>query len=449
MIYIIDEGNSLGWFSLNAKSGLLSIAAHPIDAEAKQTVVIIIAAEDQANIGTRRRITTTVTLSIIDCNDNVPQFEYVYDPVIVTENQVVGTEISRVTAHDIDAGDNGRVIYSIANIDHVPFMIDHMTGVIMSTDQLDYETMSRQYHLQVRASDRGTPYRRENETVIDIEVRDVNDNAPRFEQANCVGYVTRDAPLGTKMMVVSAVDIEPGNIISYRIIGGNTQNCFEMVLITGSLNLDCDISYFGDLLSSWSLLVTANDGKHDADPLSINITLVNADPSIQLSTSFGNINCQKTSAIGDLLMQKEDQNEAESQLTAASYDYIENVNRPVFSHDIVTHLEIPENLPIGHELSTLTASDPDPGYNGMVNYVITSGNQQGKFKVDTYSGSLYLISALDRESTVQYTLEITVCDMGKPAKFNSITVEIVLLDINDNVPVFEKEVYHILIHENR
>ena len=439
---------------LDAATGLLSIATQHLDAETRQSVVLVVAAEDQANIGTRHRTTTTVTLSITDCNDNAPQFDSINTAIIVTENQLIGTEISRVVAHDADSGDNGRVTYSIANIDDVPFAIDHMTGVIVTTRQLDYEAMQRLYRLQIRASDRGTPYRRENQTLVLVKVRDVNDNEPRFESVNCMGYVARDATVGIELGVLSAIDFDGGNnIISYRILSGNTHHCFELTASTGVLQLHCDLDTLDHAVESWSLAITATDGQHDAVPITLNMTLVNSDPNRQLSNSFGKVNCQRSSATAELSRQLEQQSihsaEAQQELDGPSDRFVNNQNNPAFAQDIVTHLEIPENLPIGHEILMLSADDPDAGYNGLLTYVITSGNQHGKFKVDTYTGSLFVLSVLDREAVDSYVLEITVADMGTPPRSSVISIEVVLLDVNDNAPVFEKEIYHIPIHENR
>lgn len=56
---------------------------------------------------------------------------------------------------------------------------------------MDYETGRRMYHLRVRASDMGSPFRRETEKIFAIPVKDVNDNKPMFEQDNCNGFIRK------------------------------------------------------------------------------------------------------------------------------------------------------------------------------------------------------------------------------------------------------------------
>jgi len=50
---------------------------------------------------------------------------------------------------------------------------------------MDYDVGPKLYHLTVRASDRGSPYRRETEKVFTVSVENVNDNKPIFEYARC------------------------------------------------------------------------------------------------------------------------------------------------------------------------------------------------------------------------------------------------------------------------
>ena len=65
----------------------------------------------------------------------------------------------RVRADDADSGENGYVAYAIANLNEVPFEVDPFSGVIKTTRLIDFESDRREYHLLVRASDWGTPFR--------------------------------------------------------------------------------------------------------------------------------------------------------------------------------------------------------------------------------------------------------------------------------------------------
>ena len=84
-----------------------------------------------------------------------------YREVTFEENRPPGSLVYKVQAYDEDSGENGYMSYSIANLnsEEMPFEIDDFTGQIKSKRRLDYESDRRVYHLKIRASDWGTPYR--------------------------------------------------------------------------------------------------------------------------------------------------------------------------------------------------------------------------------------------------------------------------------------------------
>ena len=68
------------------------------------------------------------------------------------------------------------VTYNMANLNNLPFTIDHFTGEIRSTQVLDYETSRRVYFARIRATDWGSPFRRESEIKLQIRLRYVTCN---------------------------------------------------------------------------------------------------------------------------------------------------------------------------------------------------------------------------------------------------------------------------------
>jgi len=64
-----------------------------------------------------------------------------------------------------------------------------MISQVTLTEKVDYETGPHIYRARVRASDRGTPFRRQTEKIFTVGVQNVNDNPPLFESDNCNGYV--------------------------------------------------------------------------------------------------------------------------------------------------------------------------------------------------------------------------------------------------------------------
>lgn len=200
------------------------------------------------------------------------------------ENDPAGTIVTKVLARDRDSGENAYISYSLANINEVPFDIDHFSGTVRTTKLIDYESMRREYVLKVRASDWGLPYRRQTEMSLIIKVRNVNDNRPQFERTDCVGSIPRHVPIGTEMLTLSAIDYDADNFISYRLVAGNEDGCFNIDATSGTISIGCDLN---DVHADQRIInVTATDGHHFADVMPIEILLLN---STKVIPTFGDL----------------------------------------------------------------------------------------------------------------------------------------------------------------
>lgn len=79
---------------------------------------------------------------------------------------------------------------------------------------------------------------------------------------------------------------------------------------------------------------------------------------------------------------------------------------------------------------------------------ISSGDNDSVFRIDPEKGELKIIGYLDRERTDEYVLNVTIYDLGNPQKSASKVLPVVVLDENDNVPVFEKTLASFRVTEN-
>ena len=121
---------------------------------------------------------------------------------------------------------------------------------------------------------------------------------------------------------------------------------------------------------------------------------------------------------------------------------------PVFSENLTT-VAIPETQPVESVIVTLTATDPD-NFSTPISYFIRRGNEAGHFELNVTSGELSVVSVLDRESIGSYTLDVYAVDSGVFfSRRGTAVVQITILDINDNKPVFSQAVYSFLpLEEN-
>uniref|UniRef100_A0A8D9E833 Cadherin-89D n=2 Tax=Cacopsylla melanoneura TaxID=428564 RepID=A0A8D9E833_9HEMI len=96
------------------------------------------------------------------------------------------------------------------------------------------------------------------------------------------------------------------------------------------------------------------------------------------------------------------------------------------------------------------AEDQDKGINTTLRYDIASGNDKHLFYIDPNNGTLFLERELDLDvlSNNLFNLQIQASQLDNPLKVGMARVEIELLDINDNQPEFEVDIYNISIVEN-
>ena len=94
------------------------------------------------------------------------------------------------------------------------------------------------------------------------------------------------------------------------------------------------------------------------------------------------------------------------------------------------------------------AHDRDLGFNGYLLYVISDGDEESSFKLDTETGELRVDNYLDRETKTDYYLNITVYDQGLPQKSSSQQLHVIVKDVNDNPPIFVKSSFSFYFPEN-
>ncbi|XP_041359153.1 protocadherin Fat 1-like isoform X2 [Gigantopelta aegis] len=449
--YRIVGGNKNNLFVIDHDSGLISTNS-TLDAELVSEISLLIHAEDQANSETRKIGKTRVVIDILDYNDNAPVFNVTHSAGSVKENAPIGTSVMKVAAWDADSGENGKVSFSVTNADEVPFDVDHFTGIIQTTQILDYETMRRTYHVKIRASDWGVPFRQESDKVVTIKLENVNDNCPEFEKTDCTGYLSRDTKPGTQLVILPAIDFDDGNIITYSIVSGNDDDCFKIEPSTGAIALrDCDLLDYPH--NARIISVVATDGELMSTPTTVEMTLVNSRHSTNLGSEEVNIKCKNTDVLQRLQKMLADNNDDDEHLLSSvevSGDSMSNSNAPQFLASVPYYIEVSEGTPIGTTILNITAVDKDTNawYNSKVLYVVSVGNSDGKFKIDTFNGNLMVMSGLDRELVSEYRLLVTAQDMGRPSRTATRSFRIVIADENDNIPKFEYENYSTTLYEN-
>uniref|UniRef100_A0A8D1ZK55 Cadherin domain-containing protein n=1 Tax=Sus scrofa TaxID=9823 RepID=A0A8D1ZK55_PIG len=137
--------------------------------------------------------TAQVRISILDVNDNAPEFAQTHYQVQVPEDSPVGTLVVKVSARDLDAGTNGEISYSLFYSSQEissTFELNSISGEVRLIKKLDFETVSS-YELDIDASDGGGL---SGKCSVSIEVVDVNDNSPELTISSLTSPIPENAP---------------------------------------------------------------------------------------------------------------------------------------------------------------------------------------------------------------------------------------------------------------
>ncbi|XP_069617936.1 protocadherin gamma-B2-like [Ranitomeya imitator] len=256
------------------------VTASSMDRERDSLYNITIQCLDQGSppLSTKK----SIQLTISDVNDNIPIFEKTNYIVYVVENNQPGTSIQRIHGSDLDNYENGKVTYSILNInvDDIPVTsyvsINSMTGVLYAQRSFDYEQL-REFQFQVMAKDSGSPPLSSNVTVR-IFIIDKNDNAPKIlypspdtEGSALFEFIPHSAEKGYLVTKVIAVDADSGHNawLSYHLLQVPDPSLFGIGQYTGEVKIVRDLQDADNLRQKLVVLVKDNG----APSLSSTVTL--------------------------------------------------------------------------------------------------------------------------------------------------------------------------------
>ncbi|XP_029439519.1 protocadherin-10-like [Rhinatrema bivittatum] len=366
----------------------------PLDREQQKSHRVLLTAIDGGL--PERSGTALVTISVLDANDNVPTFDQPSYRVSLRENAPTGTLVIKLNATDLDEGTNGEIEYSFSG--HVPgrvrelFSVESRSGQVRVQGVLDYEKASV-HELYVQARDRGPSAVAVHCRVL-VELLDVNDNAPEVSLTSVSSPVLEDAPPGTVIAIISVTDRDSGD--------NGEVTCEIRQTIPFRLHPS---------FKSYYTLVTSD--YLDRELVSeYNITINAQD--------FGVPSLMTKKIIS---VQVSDVNDSPPSFLQPSYS-----------------VHVLENNPPGASICSVIALDADCNQNAYLSYSILDEQIQG-MPVSTYvsinsdSGSIYALRSFDYEQIRNFAIRVQAQDAGFPSLSSNVTVNVFILDQNDNAPV--------------
>ncbi|KAK2545613.1 B-cadherin-like protein [Columba livia] len=394
----------VGVFTIERETGWLEVTK-PLDREQIDKYVLFSHAVS-AN-GQPVEDPMEIIITVTDQNDNRPVFTKQVFVGYIEENAKPGTSVMTVNATDADDGitvNNGIIGYSIISEEprsaQQMFTINPEKGVISVIGTgLDRETTPN-YTLIIQAADQEGTGLATTATAI-VEVTDANDNPPIFDPTRYEGTV-KENEVG---VVVTRLHVTDGDMQGspawqavYHIKSGDQDGSFVITTDPktndGILKTAKGLDY--ESRSQYNLLVTVEN----AVPFAVPLPLSSA--SVQVM-------------VGDV-------NEA-----------------PIFMPP-VKKVDVMEDLPLGHQVTSYTAQDPDKDQRQKITYRMGS-DPAGWLAINPETGIVTAAQPLDRESVhainSTYKAIVLAVDSGAPDATGTGTLLLLLQDVNDNGPTPE------------
>ncbi|XP_049897654.1 protocadherin gamma-C5-like [Epinephelus moara] len=274
------------------------------------------------------------------------------------------------------------------------FSVDAGKGELVVNDRIDREALCGQsascvLPLQVVIEDPLQLFR------VEVEIQDINDNAPKFPSNDITLEVAESTGLGVRFPLESAIDPDVGSnsLKSYTL---SKDECFSIRVkdVAGGRKVP-------------ELVLAKNLDREKKAVHKLLLTALDGGNPVRSGTA---------------------------QLSITVLDNNDNV--PTFEKNLYK-VSISENAADGALIVQTKATDLDDGPNGEIEYSFgahTSDTVLSVFSIDHISGTIFLKGQLDFETSTNYELDISAKDKGIPRMEGHCTVHVEVLDVNDNAP---------------
>nr|XP_056718819.1 protocadherin beta-16-like isoform X5 [Euleptes europaea] len=347
----------------------------------------------------------SIEVQIKDVNDHSPEFSKNEFNLEIPEHVPIDSRFSLESAQDTDLGENSIQNYTLSPNGN--FRLDVQSDEFGSkyVDLVLEKSLDRekeaQFVLTLTAVDGGMP-QRTGTVQININVLDNNDNFPQFTQPEYKVNLKENSPRGTLVAKVEARDLDFGSnaqiSYSFHRVPEKIRHLFHLNENTGEITVLGPIDYEKE--TNYYMNIKATDG--------------------------GGL-----SGHCKVLVEIEDENDNPPEISVIS------VTSPLAEDSSIDTLVV-----------LFSVTDRDFGDNGRTS---CSVEMNLPFLLKTTVNNYYQLVTqrpLDREKVPEYNITITATDRGSPKLTMKRTNTVLISDINDNSPVFEKTKYEMQLWEN-
>ncbi|XP_047911075.2 protocadherin alpha-C2-like isoform X2 [Anser cygnoides] len=375
-------------FSVDPHSGEVRVNG-TLDYEEAFSYEIYVQATDQGPVSMAGHC--KVLVNIVDANDNVPEvvLTSLYSPV--PEDAKSGTVVALMSVTDQDSGLNKQVSLRIPP--GLPFMLNSFKNsyTLVTQGKLDHEKAAA-YNITVTATDSGSPPL-SSQKVIHVEISDINDNPPRFEEPVYSVYIPENNPLGVLLCTIKATDpdVAENAYVSYSLLDGE----IEGLPVTSYVSIKSDSgnmyavkSFDYETLREFQVLVQAQDAGIPSLSSTVSVHIYVVDEN----------------------------------------DHAPQILYPTSTNTSAALEMIPRLANAGYLVTKIIAIDGDSGQNAWLFYHLVQTSDPDLFRVELHTGEIRTTRKLREESTPTYNLTVEVRDNGEPPMSSSVAITVAVVD---------------------
>lgn len=441
--------------------------------------------------------TGTIIINIQDVNKIPPVFSSpwtVAKPfynVVLNEEQSVGSFVTILNAIDADGTIEG---YSLIETNGY-FSVRN--GVVTVRKRIDYEKVEN-LQFKALAWDNVEPKMTATATVY-VQIKNINDNSPQFLKSYNPS-IKENSSVGTKVVVVSAIDKDKGDYGKIRYEISDPNSAFQINFLTGEITVKNSTALDREQVKQIIIPVTAYDSPNDLSvrlktttPVYIDLSDMNDNPpvfekkiyyesvveSIPVGSRIIDISARdndidrnaivtyykgsgdpedlfSVSKNGAISVKKTLMNKIGNHTFKVNANDILYTDTAQVTIEVLKGASIPpkwvipatdnlvvpvlESQYLGMYVYQVKAQDPDQGPSGLMTYSFlvdkTITQKTADFMINPVTGVIRAETVFDREQKDLYNLMLVVRDHGKNPQENNRRLRIKILDVNDNKPQF-------------
>ncbi|XP_056238345.1 protocadherin alpha-2-like isoform X27 [Seriola aureovittata] len=406
--YLMKRGNvdSPETFIVKPESGVLIVNAH-LDYEEINAYELRVRVTDQG--ASPRSGYSKVLVEVVDVNDNAPGISITSIMSPIKESAEIGTVVALVTVIDKDGGLNGHTTCKVKHSAPFKLTSNYKNYYSLIVDGLlDREIVSL-YNVTISAIDEGSPPL-SSTAVITVRISDINDNAPRFPEANVNIYVKENSKVGDIITKTTAEDADENENakLTYSLMD-TYPKVFPISTVVNINSETGDIvslqSFNYEEIKTFQFKVQATDS--GVPPLSSNVT------------------------VNVFIMDENDNNPT--------------ILAPYSEHGSVNSESIPYSAEAGYFVAKIRAVDADSGYNALLSYHLSEPKGNNLFRIGTSTGEIRTKRRMSDNDLKTHPLVVLVSDNGEPSLSATVSIEVVVVESTADI---QTQFRHVPIKED-